>query len=159
MALGARQNQVIRLIVGSGMRLSLLGLGIGVAGAVVLGRLMHATLYGVQVLDLFSLMAVTVLLFMAALLACLIPARRSATIDPVRYAQRVAYPWTERPVIDCVQHTAEKPCGLRRLEAELQPRDQPPWRSKHMKETSSFFTGTTPPGCAMLREQTCRTPS
>ena len=84
MALGARQNQVIRLIVGSGMRLSLLGLGIGVAGAVVLGRLMHATLYGVQVTDLFSLIAVTVLLFIAALLACLIPARRSATIDPIQ---------------------------------------------------------------------------
>ena len=84
MALGARQNQVIRLIIGSGMRLSLLGLGIGLAGAVVLGRLMHATLYGVQVTDLFSLIAVTVVLFIAALLACWFPARRSATIDPIQ---------------------------------------------------------------------------
>jgi putative ABC transport system permease protein len=84
MALGARQDQVIRLIVGSGMRLSLLGLGIGLAGAVVLGRLMHATLYGVRITDLFSLTAVTVLLFIAALLACWFPARRSATIDPIQ---------------------------------------------------------------------------
>ncbi len=84
MALGARQNQVIRLIVGSGMRLSLLGLGLGLAGAVVLGRLMHATLYGVQAADLFSLAAVTALLLIAALLACWFPARRSATIDPIQ---------------------------------------------------------------------------
>ena len=84
MALGAQYSEVIRLIVGSGMRLSLLGLGIGLAGAVVLGRLMHATLYGVQAADLYSLTAVTVLLFFAALLACWIPARRSATIDPIQ---------------------------------------------------------------------------
>jgi putative ABC transport system permease protein len=45
---------------------------------------MHATLYGVQAADPFSLAAVTVLLFIAALLACWIPARRSATIDPIQ---------------------------------------------------------------------------
>lgn len=84
MALGARRTEVIRLIVGSGMRLSLLGLGIGLAGAVVLGRLMHATLYGVQAADPFSFTAVAVLLFTAALLACWIPARRSAAIDPIQ---------------------------------------------------------------------------
>ncbi|MGA8087214.1 MAG: ABC transporter permease [Terracidiphilus sp.] len=84
MALGAQYSEVIRLIVGSGMRLSLLGLGIGLAGAVVLGRLMHATLYGVQVTDFYSLTAVTALLFFAALLACWIPARRSAAIDPMQ---------------------------------------------------------------------------
>ena len=84
MALGARRGEVIRLIVGSGMRLSLLGLGIGLAGAVVLGRLMHATLYGVQTADLFSLVAVTLLLFVSALLACWFPARRSAAIDPIQ---------------------------------------------------------------------------
>ena len=84
MALGARRNEVIRLIVSSGMRMSLLGIGIGLAGAVVLGRLMHATLYGVKNADLLSLTAVAALLFTAALLACWIPARRSATIDPVQ---------------------------------------------------------------------------
>jgi putative ABC transport system permease protein len=84
MALGARRKEVIRLIVGSGMRMSLLGLGIGLAGAVILGRLMHATLYGVQAADFFSLTAVAVLMFIAALVACWIPARRSATIDPIQ---------------------------------------------------------------------------
>jgi putative ABC transport system permease protein len=84
MALGAQRAEVMRLIVGSGMRLSILGLGIGLVGAVILGRLMHATLYGVQAADLFSLAPVTLLLFMAALLACWFPARRSATIDPIQ---------------------------------------------------------------------------
>jgi putative ABC transport system permease protein len=84
MALGARRTEVIRLIMGGGMRLSMLGLGIGLAGAVILGRLMRATLYGVQATDLISLAAVTALLFVAALLACWFPARRSATIDPIQ---------------------------------------------------------------------------
>jgi putative ABC transport system permease protein len=66
------------------MRLSMFGLGIGLAGAVILGRLMRATLYGVQATDLISLAAVTALLFVAALLACWFPARRSATIDPIQ---------------------------------------------------------------------------
>jgi putative ABC transport system permease protein len=84
LALGAEKHEVIRLVVGSGMRMALLGLGIGLAGAVGLGRLMHATLYGVQVADPFSLTGVAVLLFTVALLACWIPARRTASIDPMQ---------------------------------------------------------------------------
>lgn len=84
MALGARRSDVVRLILGSGLRMALAGLAIGLAGALALGRLMHSTLYGVQAADLSSLAAVAALLFAVALLACWVPARRSATVDPIR---------------------------------------------------------------------------
>jgi putative ABC transport system permease protein len=83
MALGAQQNDVVRLIVGSGFRMALAGLGIGLTGALVLGRLMRSTLYGVQTVDLFSLATVAVLLLAVASVACWIPARRSAAVDPM----------------------------------------------------------------------------
>ncbi len=83
MALGARQNDVIRLIVGSGFRMALAGLGIGLTGALALGRLMRSTLYGVQAVDLFSLATVAVLLLAVALVACWVPARHCAAGDPI----------------------------------------------------------------------------
>jgi predicted permease len=83
MALGARQSEVMRLIVGSGFRMAFAGLGIGLAGALVLGRVMRATLYGVQSVDLSSLAVVAVLLLAVALVACWVPARRSAAVDPM----------------------------------------------------------------------------
>jgi putative ABC transport system permease protein len=83
MALGARQRDVIRLIVGSGFRMALAGLGIGLAGALALGRLMRSTLYGVQAADLASLATVVVLLLAVALVACWVPARHSAAVDPM----------------------------------------------------------------------------
>jgi putative ABC transport system permease protein len=84
MALGARRSDVIRLIMASGLRMALAGLGIGLTGAIALGRLMHSTLYGVQIADLSSLTAVAVLFLAVALLACWVPARRSAAIDPMQ---------------------------------------------------------------------------
>jgi putative ABC transport system permease protein len=83
MALGARQSEVMRLIVGGGFRMAFAGLGIGLAGALVLGRVMRATLYGVQSVDLSSLAVVAVLLLAVALVACWVPARRSAAVDPM----------------------------------------------------------------------------
>jgi len=82
MALGSRQGDVIWLIVGSGFRMALSGLGIGMAGALVLGRVMRATLYGVQAFDLYSLVTVAVLLLAVALVACWVPARHCAAVDP-----------------------------------------------------------------------------
>ena len=84
MALGAMRREVVMLILRRGMRLALLGIVIGMAGACGLGRVMHSTLYGVQSADVVSLLAVALLLFTVALAACRLPARRSARIDPVQ---------------------------------------------------------------------------
>ncbi len=84
MALGARRSEVVRLMLRGGMVMALPGIGLGVAGAFGLGWLMRSTLYGVKMIDPGSLAAVAVLLFTVALLACWIPARRSAAIDPMR---------------------------------------------------------------------------
>jgi putative ABC transport system permease protein len=84
MALGARRREVVMLTVRGGMRLGLIGIAIGLAGAYGLGRLMQATLYGVEAADVGSLAAVAALLFLAAMLACWLPARRSAAIDPMQ---------------------------------------------------------------------------
>jgi putative ABC transport system permease protein len=83
MALGARRSDVVALMVRSGMRLAIIGTAIGLAGALTLARLMQSTLYGVHTIDLPSLSAVAVLLLGVALLACWVPARRTAGIDPM----------------------------------------------------------------------------
>jgi putative ABC transport system permease protein len=83
MALGAQKSEVVALIVRSGIRLALPGMAIGLAGVFVLGRLMHSTLYGVGAMDYASTALVAVVLFAVALLACWIPARRSAQVDPM----------------------------------------------------------------------------
>ena len=63
--------------------MALAGLGIGLAGALVLGRVMSSTLYGVQAADLSSLAPVAALLLAVALVACWVPARHGATVDPI----------------------------------------------------------------------------
>lgn len=88
MALGARRGDVVALVVRSGMRLAAVGTGIGLAGALTLGRLMQATQYRGRALDLASLSAVATLLLGVAVLACWIPARRSAGIDQMRVLRR-----------------------------------------------------------------------
>jgi hypothetical protein len=84
MALGSRRSDVIWLIVGSGLRMALAGLGIGLGGALALGRLMRSTLYGVEAADLASLATVSVLLLAVALVACWVPARHSAAVNPMQ---------------------------------------------------------------------------
>ncbi|MGA3048774.1 MAG: ABC transporter permease [Terracidiphilus sp.] len=84
MALGARRSEVVVLMVRGGMRLALIGIAIGLVGAYGLGRLMRSTLYGVASADLGSLAAVAALLLAVALFACWLPARRTASIDPVQ---------------------------------------------------------------------------
>jgi putative ABC transport system permease protein len=71
------------MILMEGMKLALIGAGIGLAGVYLLGRLMHSTLYGVNTLDAASFAAVAVALLAVALLASWLPARRSAKIDPM----------------------------------------------------------------------------
>jgi putative ABC transport system permease protein len=81
-ALGARRNDVLRLVVGEGMRLTVAGLGIGLVGALALTRLMESMLFGVRPADPLTLAGVAALLAAIALVACWLPARRAAATDP-----------------------------------------------------------------------------
>jgi predicted permease len=83
MALGARSSQVLCLTLGQGMWLVVVGGGVGVAAALALTRLMGSLLYEVSAADPLTFAAVALLLALAALLACYIPARRAARIDPM----------------------------------------------------------------------------
>jgi putative ABC transport system permease protein len=83
MALGAQRSDVLKVIVGQGMTLTLIGIGIGQAGALFLTRLMASLLFGVSAVDPLTFIAVSALLTMVALLACYIPARRAAKVDPM----------------------------------------------------------------------------
>jgi putative ABC transport system permease protein len=83
MALGARAQGVVRLVVGQGMRLALLGAALGVAGALLLGRVIAGMLFGVGAHDPGTFAAVVAVLLGAALLACWVPAWRAARVDPV----------------------------------------------------------------------------
>ncbi|HEX9942588.1 MAG TPA: FtsX-like permease family protein, partial [Thermoanaerobaculia bacterium] len=83
MALGAQQQDVLRLIVGQGARLALLGLLLGLAAAWGLSRLMASLLYGVEATDAVTFIGVALLLGTLALAASYFPARRAAKVDPV----------------------------------------------------------------------------
>ena len=83
MALGATARDVFKLIVGRGMKLTLFGIVIGVAGAIGLTRLMHSLLFNTSATDPFTFIGISVLLSLAAFLACYIPARRAAKVDPL----------------------------------------------------------------------------
>lgn len=83
MALGARSHDVLKLVVGQGLKLALIGLSVGFMGAFALTRLMAGLLYGVSATDpaTFSIMAL--LLLAVALVASYLPARRATRIDPI----------------------------------------------------------------------------
>ena len=83
-ALGASRSNVTSLIVRQGTILAMIGLGFGIGGAVLVGRAMQSTLYGVATLDPFVIAAVAAILLATALLACYLPARRAAGIDPMQ---------------------------------------------------------------------------
>jgi len=84
LALGSGRQRVIWLILREASLLAVIGLGIGFAGSVLVGRTMQTTLYGVGVMDLWVIVSVGVILFLTALFASYLPARRAAGIDPMR---------------------------------------------------------------------------
>jgi predicted permease len=83
MALGAERGEVVKLVAGQGFRLTLIGLGIGIAAALALTRFLASLLYGVKTADPVTFTAVSAILMGVALLASFIPARRAAKVDPM----------------------------------------------------------------------------
>jgi putative ABC transport system permease protein len=85
MALGATRPNILRMVAGEGLRLAVAGVVIGVAATLVLNKVVSQfsrLLYGVRAGDPVILLAVSVMLIGAALLACYIPARRAASLEP-----------------------------------------------------------------------------
>ncbi len=83
MALGAQRSDVMRLVLGEGARMALIGVAIGIAAALGLIRLIANQLFGVTAHDPLTFITGAILLTMVALLACYIPARRAVRVDPV----------------------------------------------------------------------------
>ncbi|HEV8170017.1 MAG TPA: ABC transporter permease [Pyrinomonadaceae bacterium] len=83
MALGAQVVDVLKLVLRRAMLLALIGIAIGVAGAVAVTRYLASLLFGVKPIDTFTFIAVAVVLAVVVFVACLVPARRAAKIDPL----------------------------------------------------------------------------
>jgi len=82
MALGARRSDVMKLVMGQGIRMTLVGLGIGLCAAIGAARLLSPLLYGIGANDPVTMSAVAVCLAAIALLACYLPARKATQVDP-----------------------------------------------------------------------------
>ncbi len=83
MALGAQSRDVLALVVRKGLILTVFGVGIGLAAAFALTRIMESLLYGISATDPATFAAISMLLAAFALLACMLPARRASKVDPV----------------------------------------------------------------------------
>ena len=84
LALGARAGDVLRLVLGESLRLILLGIGLGLGGALLLKRTITSLLFGVKPGDPLALVLASVVLLGIALLSSYAPARRASRVDPAR---------------------------------------------------------------------------
>ena len=83
MAIGARPAEILRMILGQGLVLALVGVALGFLGAIWLTRLLQQLLFEVAPTDPLTYTVVGVVLGLAALVACYVPARRAARVDPI----------------------------------------------------------------------------
>jgi predicted permease len=83
MALGAQRSDVLRLVVGQGVKLAALGIAVGVASAFAFTRLMASLLFGVRVYDPIAFASAAAILLLVAIAACYVPARRAIAVDPM----------------------------------------------------------------------------
>ncbi len=82
MALGAQRHQVLTLVLNHGIKLTLMGLALGIVGSFALRHTLSSLVYGVSTTDPLIYLSVLLLMFAVALLACYLPARKASTIDP-----------------------------------------------------------------------------
>jgi putative ABC transport system permease protein len=82
LALGATPGDILRLVIGEGLIVTLIGIAVGVAGAVALTRYLQTLLFGVTPRDPVTFIAIAALLLVTALAACYLPARRAMRLDP-----------------------------------------------------------------------------
>ncbi|HSS19033.1 MAG TPA: ABC transporter permease [Pyrinomonadaceae bacterium] len=82
-ALGANRNSLLLLVLGKGLRMTVAGIGLGLLGSFLLARFLRSLLFGVGQTDPLTFAVVPLLLLLAAVLACVIPARRAIKVDPM----------------------------------------------------------------------------
>jgi putative ABC transport system permease protein len=83
MALGAERTNIFKLVLGQGMSLIAIGIGIGLIGAIAVGRALMSLLYNVGALDGGAVFIAVSSLVLVALIACCVPARRATRVDPI----------------------------------------------------------------------------
>ena len=83
MALGAQIVDVLKLVLSRAMALAVIGIGIGVVGAIALTRYLTTLLFGVKPIDVLTFVGVAVVLAIVVFVACIVPARRATKIDPL----------------------------------------------------------------------------
>ena len=82
-ALGANRKALLMMVLGKGLRMTAAGIGLGLLGSFLLARFLRSLLFGVGQTDPLTFVVVPLLLLLAAVLACVIPARRAIKVDPM----------------------------------------------------------------------------